>query len=50
MFSPDMEKQAVQNSLRILEKVDKCRKISDSWPIYEIICSKIPLLDEKDLS
>ena len=35
--------------MRLLEKLSRVRKIADVWAIYDVICSKIPLLDEKDM-
>ena len=49
MFAPDILKQSLQNLHRILEKIKKCGKIIEVWPIYELLCGKFPVLDEKDL-
>jgi hypothetical protein len=49
MFSEALLKDSLNNLQRILDRTINCTKIVDVWPIYELICSKIPLLDERDL-
>lgn len=50
MFSSkELLKESLNNLQRILDRIINCSKIIDVWPIYELLASKIPLLDEKDL-
>jgi hypothetical protein len=49
MFQPSLLKDSLNNLQRVLDRIINCSKIVDVWPIYELLFSKLPLLDEKDL-
>ena len=49
MFNKGQQKEALKNITRIFNKVFQVRNISDAWDIYDMVYSKIPLLDEKDM-
>ena len=49
MFNHLFNGDCLNRILFILQNISQCRKINDIWPLYESLCSKIPLLEDEDL-